>query len=108
MISVAATDNKDSMAFFSNYGPKTTHIAAPGVNVYSTVPGSKYAQLSGTSMACPHVAGAAALLWSKHPDWDYKKVKEVLLKSAEPVASLKGKVATGARLNILKALRSTD
>jgi subtilisin family serine protease len=108
MISVAATDSGDGMAFFSNYGKRTTHLAAPGVNVYSTVPGNKYAQLSGTSMACPHVAGAAALLWAKHPTWNYKQVKEALLKSVDPVAALQGKTITGGRLNILKALRSTE
>ncbi len=113
MITVAATDDKDGMAYFSNYGAKTAHLGAPGVNVYSTVPGNKYdGSYSGTSMACPHVAGAAALVWSAHPAWDYKKVKEVLMNSADPVASLKGKTQTGGRLNVLKALqqglRSTE
>lgn len=113
MITVAATDNKDGMAYFSNYGAKTTHLGAPGVNVYSTVPGNKYdGSFSGTSMACPHVAGAAALVWSAHPKWDYKKVKDVLMKSVDPVASLNGKTQTGGRLNVLKALqqglRSTE
>jgi subtilisin family serine protease len=108
LISVAATDSSDELAFFSNYGKKSVHLAAPGVNVYSTVPGNKYKQESGTSMACPHVAGAAALLWSRHPDWNYKKVKEVLLSSVDQVSSLQGKTVTGGRLNILKALRSTE
>ena len=108
MIAVAATDEQDTLAFFSNYGKTTTHLAAPGVNVYSTVPGNKYASLSGTSMACPHVAGAAALLWSMHPNWDYKKVKQVLLDTVDPIASLKDKTVTGGRLNILRALRSTE
>lgn len=108
MIAVAATDDKDKLAFFSNYGKKSTHLAAPGVNVYSTVPGNKYASLSGTSMACPHVAGAASLLWSKHPEWNYKKVKQVLLSTVDKLPALESKTATGGRLNVLKALRSTE
>ena len=108
LISVAATDKDDKMAFFSNYGKKTTHLAAPGVNVYSTIPGNKYTQLSGTSMACPHVAGAAALVWSKNPTWTYKQVKKALMDSVDPLAVLTGKTVTGGRLNVLKALRSME
>ncbi|MEK6704602.1 MAG: S8 family peptidase [Bdellovibrionota bacterium] len=108
LISVAATDRSDQLAFFSNYGKKTTHLAAPGANVYSTIPGGKYASFSGTSMACPHVAGAAAMVWSKHPDWDYKHVKKVLMESVDQLPSLSGKIVTGGRLNVLKALRSME
>jgi len=107
LISVAATDSNDGLANFSNYGRKTTHVAAPGVSIYSTIPGNKYESLSGTSMACPHVAGAAALLWSKHPDWNYKKVKEVLLKAVDDVPELSGKTVTGGRINVFKALSSS-
>jgi subtilisin family serine protease len=108
IIAVAATDEKDGLAFFSNYGKKTTHLAAPGVNIYSTVPGNKYASLSGTSMACPHVAGGVALLWSLHPSWNYKKVKEVLLKTVDLLPALANKTITGGRMNVLKALSYTE
>lgn len=108
LISVAATDESDALAYFSNFGKKTTHVAAPGVNVYSTVPGNKYKTESGTSMACPHVAGAAALIWSKHPSWNYKKVKDVLISTADPLPSLRDKVVSGGRINVQKALLSTD
>jgi len=108
IISVAATDQSDSLAYFSNYGKTTTHVAAPGVDVYSTLPGNKYGNLSGTSMACPHVAGAAALLWSRHPSWNYKQVKALLLKTVDPIGSLDGKVSTGGRINVLKALKAAD
>lgn len=104
LISVAATDEKDKLAFFSNYGKKTTHLAAPGVNVYSTIPGNKYASFSGTSMACPHVAGAAALVWSARPEMTYKQVKSILLESVDKLPVLANKTVTGGRLNVLKAL----
>jgi len=105
LIAVAATDEKDTMAFFSNYGKKTTHVAAPGVNIYSLAPGNGYASMSGTSMACPHVAGAAALLWSKNPTWDYKKVKETLMSTVDKLPSLAGKTVTGGRINVQSALQ---
>jgi len=108
LIAVAATDKNDTMAYFSNFGAKTVHVAAPGANVYSLVPGNKYNSFSGTSMACPHVAGAAALIWSKNPKWTYKKVKEVLMNTVDKVPSLAGKTVTGGRINVLNALHSTD
>jgi subtilisin family serine protease len=108
MLSVAATDESDGLAYFSNYGKTTTHVAAPGVNTYSTVPGNKYKTESGTSMACPHVAGAAALLWSRHPTWNYKKVKAVLMSTADQLPSLVGKTVSGGRINIQKALLSAE
>jgi subtilisin family serine protease len=108
LISVAATDYMDQLAYFSNYGKKTTHVAAPGVKIYSTIPGGKYKAMSGTSMACPHVAGAAALIWSQHPSWTFKKVKDVLMKSVDQLPSLADKVATGGRINVKKALLVTE
>jgi thermitase len=71
VVSVAATDEYDGTAYFSNWGD-WIELAAPGVDVYSTVPGG-YSFMSGTSMACPHAAGVAALVWSQYPnrtrDW---------------------------------------
>jgi len=108
LVSVAATDKDDRMAFFSNYGQKTVHVGAPGVNIYSLAPGNGYATMSGTSMACPHVAGAAALLWSKNPTWDYKQVKDALMNTVDQVQSLAGKTVTGGRINVFKALQVTQ
>lgn len=104
IISVAATDSNDRLASFSNYGARTTHLAAPGVDVLSTVPNASYRRASGTSMACPHVAGAAALVWAANPSLNYSQVRAILLKSVDPVASLNGKVVTGGRLNVARAL----
>lgn len=105
IISVLATNDVDERAYFSNYGPETTHIGAPGVNILSSIPGSEYKMASGTSMACPHVAGAAALLWSLKPKWSYKQVRDILLSSVDKVSGLEQYVSSGGRLNLAKAVR---
>ncbi len=67
---------------FSNFGKKTVDIFAPGVNIYSSIPNNKYESFNGTSMACPVVAGVAALVWSYYPDLTNMQVKEILIKSS--------------------------
>lgn len=104
MITVAATSETDGLAFFSNTGAKSVHVGAPGTNVYSTVPGNKYNKLSGTSMACPHVAGAAALVWSHFPNADFKEIKRRLMDSGDSISALSGKTITGKRINVMNAL----
>ena len=108
IISVAASDNRDRRASFSNYGRTTVDIAAPGVDILSTVPrsvnSSGYAFYSGTSMAAPHVAGVAALLWSQDPTLTYRQVIDRILQGADRLSNWENLVATGARLNALTAL----
>jgi subtilisin family serine protease len=106
MIAVAATDANDGLAYFSNRGAKTVHVGAPGVDVYSTTPGNTYQKMSGTSMACPHVAGVAALVWAAHPRETYAQIKARILNNGDTVASLAGKTATGKRVNVLKAIEA--
>ena len=99
VVTVAATDRNDKLASFSNFGRTTVEIAAPGANIYSTLPGNKYGVYSGTSMAAPQVVGALALVWDTHPAWTYKQVIDAVLKTADVLPSLAGKVATG-RLDV--------
>jgi uncharacterized repeat protein (TIGR01451 family) len=104
MISVAATDNRDALAYFSNYGPTTVHLGAPGLNVLSCYPGGSYTTLSGTSMAAPHVAGVAGLVLAKTPAFTTAQVKSAILNNTDPISSLTGKTITGGRLNAAKAV----
>jgi len=105
VISVAATDNTDDLAWFSNYGSSSVNLGAPGVDILSTVRNGQYAFLSGTSMATPHVSGAAALLLSACT-LDTASVKEALLGTADPLPTLSGITTTGGRLNVYSALSS--
>lgn len=107
IISVAATDSNDALAYFSNHGVGSVDLAAPGVDIFSTAPNAGYMTLSGTSMATPHVAGAAALLKSAHPQFGATAIKTLLLSSVDPIASLQGVVSSGGRLNIATALAAT-
>jgi len=104
VISVAATDQNNALASFSNYGPTTVFIGAPGNSIYSTLPGGGYGIKSGTSMATPMIAGALALLWDAHPTWTYSQIINKLKTSVDVQPSLQGKVVTGGRLNLAKLL----
>ena len=107
VLSVAAMDSSDAVASFSNYGAKTVDLGAPGVGILSTVPGGGYQSYSGTSMACPHVAGAAALVYAANPTWTYAHVRSQILGTVRPVASLVGKSVTGGALDAYAALSGT-
>lgn len=104
IISVAATDDRDRLASFSNFGVNSVDLAAPGVSILSTLPGNTYGNYSGTSMATPHVTGVAALIKSQNPTADDGAMKAQILQFAEKKASLENKVATGGRLNAYAAL----
>ena len=104
MISVAATDNRDALAYFSNYGATSVHLGAPGVSILSCTLGSAYTSASGTSMATPHVAGVAALLLAHSPGLSTAQVKSAILNNVDPIDSLAGKTVTGGRLNAARAL----
>ncbi len=80
---------KDIPATFSNYGKQNVDVFAPGVDINSTIPDSKYASFDGTSMAAPVTAGVAALVWSYYPTLTANQVKDIILQSAIKV---KGKV----------------
>jgi thermitase len=106
ILTVAATTSADGLASFSNYGSKSVDVAAPGDSIYSTYPKSNYKALSGTSMAAPLVAAAAAMLRAQDSKLSYSDLRSLLKASVDPLPALKGKVATGGRLNIARALES--
>lgn len=116
IISVAAIDENDQLGTFSNWGARSVDIGAPGVKVYSTMVGNKYSDTvvnlfglkvawDGTSMATPHVAGAAALYWAAHPEKSWQEVKQALLGSVKKINSLANKTTSGGKLDVQALMR---
>lgn len=108
ILAVAATDANDNLASFGNYGLQTVDVAAPGADIFSTVPNNGYEYKSGTSMATPHVAGAVALLKSYKASLSTSELKSVIMSNVDKVSSLNGKVATGGRINLLRSFQQLN
>jgi len=106
IITVAASDQDDKLASFSNYGKKTVEVAAPGTNILSTYPQNKYEFLQGTSMATPQVTGAVALLASAAPESSVNQRIKAIENNVDVKNSLKDKTSSGGRVNIYKAVKA--
>ncbi len=104
IISVAATDDRDNLAGFSNFGATSVDLGAPGVDTLSTIPGGGYGFKSGTSMATPHVAGVASLLLAEEPGLSPEEVKNLILTGVDPLPDLEGRTVSGGRLNAFNSL----
>ncbi len=112
VISVAATDHFDSLThettWGSNYGLTSVDLAAPGVYIYSTIPGDGYGYKSGTSMAAPHVSGTVALIWSEHPQLIHFQVKDLIMNMVDQNPDLIDRCVSGGRLNAFMTLAEPD
>ncbi len=106
VIPVAATDRFEQLAVFSNYGAQNILLAAPGRGTLSTTPFNTYSFFSGTSMATPHVTGAAALCLAAFPNVSIASLKNALVLSGDPLPSLNGKAYSQRRLNVYQALQT--
>lgn len=103
-INVAASTIDDFMINFSNFGYHTVHVAAPGVDIYSTTPGNTIEVMSGTSMSAPMTSGAAALLWGAFPTANSQQIKQALLKGVDVTSGHLFEVSTHGRINVNKSL----
>jgi len=103
-LTVAASNDFDQMASFSNYGAVTVQVAAPGVGILSTVPGHYYRYMSGTSMAAPFVAGLMVMALREAPQLTGFQVRNLVMNSGEYVTSHKNKTITGFRVNSLNTV----
>ena len=103
-ICVTASDNTDRLPSWVNYGPHTVDLAAPGISIYSTLRNGGYGYLSGGSVAAPQVAGTAALILSVARSLSASAVKSKILGHVDRLASLKGRVITGGRLDVCRAM----
>lgn len=106
LVSVGAIDGKGKRASFSNYGKNSVHVFAPGVNIYSTVSNNGYKKMSGTSMACPHVAGVAGLILANEPNLSVDELKTRLMNTSVLSSELSTYTASGY-VDAHRALMST-
>src|SRR5262249_39264654 len=104
IICVSATDDRDAAPVFSNWGRATVHLAAPGVDILSTIRANGYDLFSGTSMATPHVSGAIALLYAQAPGRDWRSVKNLILSGGHTIPNPTVTTISGKRLDLYGSL----
>jgi subtilisin family serine protease len=103
-VSVAASDRNDRLADFTSFGRTTVAVAAPGVDIQSTVTNAGYGLKSGTSMASPLVAGILTAYWDQNPDLTYLEVIQDLFNTVAKLPELDGKVSTGGLVNFAELM----
>jgi subtilisin family serine protease/outer membrane protein assembly factor BamB len=109
VVAVANSTNRDDTPVGTNFGSGSVELFAPGTAIYSLAhDATLYVERSGTSMAAPHVAGALALLKAQFPSDSYRQLINRTLRHVDPVSAFSGRVQTGGRLNLDRAIRSTD
>ncbi len=106
VMAIAATDSADNLASFSHFGRHSVLMGAPGVGILSTFPNNTNSFQSGTSMATPHVTGAAALLCAANPTLSVSQLRALLAFNGDPISALQGRSLTGRRLNVFKSLQA--
>jgi len=104
IITVASMSQDGKILSSSNFGKNSVDIAAPGEGIQSALPGNRYGKMTGTSQATAFVSGVAALIYAKQPSLTPTQVKDLIIRTAEPMKHLGGMVATGGRVDAFKAL----
>jgi thermitase len=108
LLVVASTTSSGRLSYFSNYGAKNVDLAAPGSNIFSTVPGNRYGSKSGTSMASPTTAGVAAEVLSRHPSLTPEQLKDLLMKSVTKSRRIRRAINTQGRVDLYNALNMVN
>ena len=111
LLCVASSTKDDSRSYFSNYGTDYVHVFAPGSYILSTYPNNKYERLYGTSMACPHVSGLAALIWTMRGNLTAPQVKQVIEANVKVKPQYVDYVSTSGLIDVgatIKALKNSD
>ncbi len=112
VIAVLSTRYDDKLSVHSNYGPTSIDLGAPGgdsdCEIYSCFKEGRYAYMHGTSMASPHVTGACALIWSVSPSLSHLEVKDLIMRTVDPLPTLAGRCVSGGRLNLHRAILETE
>lgn len=106
LLVVASTDSGGNLSSFSNIGPQTVDVAAPGGNIYSTINNNRYSSASGTSMASPNVSGVAAMILGYYPSLKTAQLKNILMDSVTKGSPYEGRMTSQGRVSLKRALEN--